>query len=121
MSVRQSFAFAWTGVRHILANERNARIHVAVALLAIVAGIVLQLSAEELSAVVFAIMAVFLAEIFNSAIEKTLDIVEPGHHEQVKLVKDMAAGAVLVAAVGAVLIGLIVFGPHLWETFWPAQ
>jgi len=85
-----------------------------VAVLVVSAALILQLPATEVAAVLFAILVVFLAEIFNTAIEKTLDLVQPDHHEQVRLVKDMAAGAVLVAAAGAVAIGIIVFGPHLW-------
>lgn len=114
MSFTRSLGYALTGVKAILRSERNARIHLVVAILAVGAALVLQLAATEVAAILFAILVVFLAEIFNTAIEKTLDLVQPGHHEQVKLVKDMAAGAVLVAATGAVVIGAIVFIPHLW-------
>ena len=115
MNFPKSFGYARVGLRYILRNERNARIHVVVALVAILAGLILNLTASELAAVVFAILVVFLAEILNTAIEKTLDLVQPDHHPQVKLIKDMMAGAVLVAAAGAVVIGVIVFVPHIWS------
>jgi diacylglycerol kinase len=101
----------------VLRNERNARIHLVFAILVLLAGLVFQVTPLELSAVVFAVIIVFLAEIFNSAFEKTLDIVSPGHHPTVKLVKDMTAGAVLFAAVGAVIIGVVVFLPHITKLF----
>jgi diacylglycerol kinase len=78
-------------------------------------GVYVGLSAVELAAIFFAVVVVFVAEITNTAIEKTLDLVEPGHHPQVGLVKDMAAGAVLVAAAAAVAIGVVIFTPYLVE------
>lgn len=111
----RSLGFARTGLGYILRRERNARIHVAIAVVVVLAGLIVGLSAEALAAVVFAIVMVFLAEIMNTAIEKTLDLVGPGQHPQVALIKDMMAGAVLVAAGGAIVIGVIVFIPHLWE------
>jgi diacylglycerol kinase len=71
-----------------------------------------------LAAILLAIIIVFFAEIMNTAFEKTLDLVEPNHHPQVKLIKDMAAGAVLITAVTAVAIGLVIFPPYLLA-LWP--
>ncbi len=110
--------YSLQGLRYILTHELNARIHLAVAILVLVSGLLLDLSNQALAAVFFAVLLVFLAEIFNSAIEKILDIIKPEHSEEVKLVKDMAAGAVLVASVGAFLLGAAIFVPAILEKLW---
>jgi len=79
----------------------------------------LQVSATELAAVFFAVILVFLAEIFNTAIERTLDLIDIRENAQIKLIKDMAAGAVLVAATAAVMIGVAIFAPYIVELIWP--
>jgi diacylglycerol kinase len=111
----RSLGHAWRGVRYVFRHERNARIHLVFCLLVFIMGVYVGLSAVELAAIFFAVVVVFVAEITNTAIEKTLDLVEPGHHPQVGLVKDMAAGAVLVAAAAAVAIGVVIFTPYLVE------
>ncbi len=108
-----SFKHAINGLRYVVRHERNARIHLVFAILVLVAGAIVKLSSLALAAVLFAIILVFLAEIINTAFEKTLDIVEPNHHPTVKLIKDMAAGAVLVTAVAAIIIGVVVFTPYV--------
>jgi len=104
---------AFIGVVFVIRVERNARIHLVFAVGALLLGVILGISNAELAAIVFAIILVFTTEVFNTALEKTLDLIEPGHNEQVRIVKDIAAGAVLVTAVGAIAIGLAVFLPHL--------
>jgi len=81
-------------------------------------GLLLRLTPGDLAAILLAVIVVFFAEIMNTAFEKTLDIVEPHHHPQVKLIKDMAAGAVLVTAIAAVAIGIVIFTPYL-AAIWP--
>ncbi|HSX01209.1 MAG TPA: diacylglycerol kinase family protein [Candidatus Saccharimonas sp.] len=115
-----SFRNALRGVLYVFENENNARIHLLFAIFAFVLGLVLQISGPELAAIFFAVVVVFVAEITNTAVEKTLDLVEPNHHPQVKLIKDMAAGGVLVAAVAALIIGVVIFTPHivnLWAQY----
>jgi diacylglycerol kinase len=111
---------AWHGVKHVFEHERNARIHLMFAVLAFVMGVWLHVSDAELAAVFFAVIIVFLAEVFNTAIERTLDLVHPEKSERVKLIKDMAAGAVLIAAAGAVLVGAAIFLPALVRMIWGA-
>lgn len=108
------------GVRHVFAHERNARIHLAAAVLALLIGLLLKVSSAELAAVFFAVILVFLAEIFNTAIERTLDLIDIKENPRIKLIKDMAAGAVLVAATAALLIGIAIFTPYIWEIIWPS-
>jgi diacylglycerol kinase len=98
----------------VLRNERNARFHLVVAVLVLGACAAFRVSVESFAAVVFAVMLVFVAEIVNSAIEKTLDIVEPNHNPAVGTVKDMAAAGVLVTAIGAAVVGLVVFVPEVF-------
>lgn len=110
-----SFKHAWHGVRYVFKHEANARIHLLFATVVTVVSLVLGLSHGDMAAVLFAVVIVFFAEIINTAFEKTLDIVEPNHHPQVKLIKDMVAGAVLVTAIAAVAIGVVIFTPYLAE------
>lgn len=121
MEIVKSFGYAIRGLRHVLAFERNARVHLLVAIGVISVGTILPLSPGELAAILVAVILVFLAEIINTAFEKTLDIISPEHHAQVRVVKDMAAGAVIVTAVGAVVIGAVIFWPYLAEAIWESQ
>ena len=99
----------------MLQHEPNMRFHLVAAVGVVIAAAAFRLPIEQWTALVFAITLVLLGEILNTAIEAVLDIVQPGHHELVKVVKDVAAGAVLVAATGAVVIALIVFVPRFWD------
>jgi len=87
------------------------------AIIALFLGLELRVTSAELATVFFAIVIVFLAEITNTAFEKTLDIVSPGHHPQVKIIKDMAAGAGLVAVIGAGIIGVMIYTPYIVRLF----
>ncbi len=113
-----SFGHAWRGIKYVVKHEKNARIHLLFAVMVLVAGLFLRLTTGDLGVVLLAIVIVFFAEIMNTAFEKTLDLVEPNHHPQVKLIKDMAAGAVMVTAVAAVVIGVEIFTPYLVQ-IWP--
>jgi diacylglycerol kinase len=110
-----SFGYAFSGLWHVLRTQRNARIHVVVALLAVAAGIFLRISAIEFALMFVAISGVFIAEMFNTALEACVDLASPQLHPLAKIAKDVAAGAVLVNAMLAVIIGLCIFGPHLWH------
>lgn len=117
-SLSKAITHSLRGLSYILKHELNARIHLAVAILVMVLGVFLDLNDRELAAIFFAVLLVFLAEIFNSAIEKILDIVRPEPSDQVRLVKDMAAGAVLVASLGAFILGVAIFFPVILERLW---
>ncbi len=106
---------------YVIRHERNARIHLAVAIAALALGFALDVSDFELASIFFAILIVFLAEITNTAFEKVLDIIHPDHDPRVRLVKDMAAGGVLVAAAGAAVIGLTIFTPYFLELLWQGR
>lgn len=108
-----SFKNAWKGLSVFVRQEHNAWIHCAMAILAILAGVLFRISPHEWIAVVFAIGLVISSEAINSAIERLADVVQPDRDERIRDVKDISAGAVLVCATTAFVIGLIVFLPKL--------
>ncbi len=109
----KSFSYAFKGLKYVLSSERNARLHLLFAMLALVASIVLRIGLEEWLFVVISITLVFFAEITNTAIEKTLDLISQENNQMVKLIKDMMAAAVLVTALGAIVVALIIFLPRV--------
>jgi len=107
------FGHAFSGLWYALRTQRNVRVHVLVALLAIIAGILLHISAVEFALIFVAITAVLITEMFNTVFELCIDLSTPEYHPLAKIAKDVAAGAVLLNAMLSVVIGLFVFGPHL--------
>jgi diacylglycerol kinase (ATP) len=110
-----SFRYAIRGVRHMVRHEPNMRFHLVAATGVLGAAAAFRLPLTEWSALVFAITLVMLGETLNTAIEAVLDLVQPERHELVGVVKDLAAGAVLVASVGATAIAAIIFLPRFWH------
>lgn len=109
----RSFRYAFRGIGYLVSGEHNAWIHCFAALAVLVCGFVFKLSAGEWIAVVFAIGFVFAMEAVNSALEALCDFVSPERREIIGRVKDLAAGAVLIAAISAAVIGGIVFIPKI--------
>ncbi|MDQ5943252.1 MAG: diacylglycerol kinase [Patescibacteria group bacterium] len=109
-----SFRYAFRGLKIVLSSEYNARLHLLFAILALVLSILLRISIEEWLFVVISIIMVFFAEIVNTAIEKTLDLISQKHNQLVKLIKDMTAAGVLVTAIGAIIVASIVFLPRIY-------
>lgn len=108
------FRYAFAGLWYALRTQRNMRVHVLIALIAIILGIVLRISAVEFALVFVAITGVFIAEMFNTVIELCVDLASPNYHPLAKIAKDVSAGAVLLSAMLSIVIGLFVFIPHLW-------
>jgi len=109
----RSFRHALRGIWITLSTQHNAWIHAVATTAAVGAGIALGIRREEWLAVVLAIMAVWMAEALNTAFESLCNVASPEFHPLVERAKDVAAGAVLISAIGAVVIGLLVFGPRL--------
>jgi diacylglycerol kinase len=109
----ESFTHAWNGMIYAFQTQRNARVHVALALLALTLGVALHLSAMEFAVIILAIVAVIAAEMINTVAEAIVDLVTDAYHPLAKIAKDVAAGAVLWSAIGAIAIGIVIFGPHL--------
>jgi diacylglycerol kinase (ATP) len=115
----RSFAHAGAGFYYVLRSQHNARIHAFVTLAVVAAGLGLEVSRLEWCWLVVAIAMVWAAEAMNTALETLADATQPHRDPLVGRAKDAAAGAVLVAAAGAALIGLLVLGPHLWALLRP--
>jgi diacylglycerol kinase (ATP) len=109
----RSFRYATRGVAMLVALQANARIHLAATVLAVVLGFVLNIKPWEWCAIVGAIGLVWTAEGINTALEALTDLVSPNEHPLAGRAKDIAAGAVLCAAIAAAAIGVIVFLPRL--------
>jgi diacylglycerol kinase len=111
----KSFVNAYSGLVALLKSEHNARVHLFIFAIVIVAGFVLRISAVNWIAVVFASGLVFVSECFNTAVENLSDVVSPEQNEKIKLVKDMVAAGVLISAIVSVIIGIIVFLPEIYK------
>ncbi|MBN1352464.1 diacylglycerol kinase family protein [candidate division KSB1 bacterium] len=111
----KSFKYAGQGIYTMLKSQQNAWIHAAATLLVCLAGIWFGLSSSEWCWIILACIAVWTAEALNTAFEFLADVASPGYHPLVKKAKDVAAGAVLIAAIGAAIIGIIILGPHLFQ------
>jgi len=109
----RSFKFAFVGMWTMLKTQHNAWVHACATLGVVAAGIFFGVSAAEWCWLVLAVMAVWTAEALNTAFEFLADVASPEFHPLVKNSKDVAAGAVLISAIGAVIIGLLVLGPHV--------
>ncbi|MBR8536818.1 diacylglycerol kinase family protein [Carboxylicivirga sediminis] len=109
----RSFKFALNGIKILLKEEHNARIHLLAAIGVVLAGVYFSLSPIEWVAVLLCIGFVFAMELLNSAIEALADLVSSEHWVLIKKAKDMAAAAVLVAALVAFVVGLLIFLPKL--------
>ena len=109
-----AFGHAFRGWAYVLKTQHNAWIHSTVAIIVIVLGLWLGLPPRDWAVLVLAIAMVFTAEFINTSIEAVVDLASPEHHPLAKVGKDVGAAAVLVAALSAVLIGLLILGPQLW-------
>jgi diacylglycerol kinase len=109
----RSFGHAFDGWWYVLRTQRNAWLHVAIALAAFGLAAWLRLSALEWAIIVLTTALVFAAEFFNTAIELVVDLASPQEHQLAKLGKDVAAAAVLLTALAAVFVGILVLGPPI--------
>ncbi len=108
------FGYAFHGLWYALRTQRNMRFHFVAALVVTLAGILLHLSASEFALLYVAITGVVISEMFNTICEICVDLAQPDYHPLARIAKDVAAGAVLLNAILAIVIGLFVLGPHLW-------
>lgn len=109
-----AFGHAFRGWGYVLRTQHNAWIHSVVAVVVVAVGLWLGLSPSNWAIIVITIAMVFTAEFINTAIEAVVDLASPVHHPLAKVGKDVGAGAVLVAALAGVVIGLLILGPPLW-------
>lgn len=112
-SLLASFRFASAGLWDVVRTQRNFRIHLGVTAVVIVMGLWLGVSRQEWASLLLSIGRVLVAEIFNTGAEALVDLTSPTYHPLAKRVKDLAAGAVLLSAGVAVVVGLLLLGPPL--------
>ena len=108
-----SFKYAFTGILKTIKTERNMKIHIFMMLLVIIFGIILKISILEWIICIILFSIVIAGELFNTAIENTVDIIMPKINDNAKIAKDASAGAVLILSIGSAIIGLIIFVPKL--------
>lgn len=109
----KSFTYAWKGIKRTVCCEHNMWIHMTIAVLTIIAGIVFEIQRMEWIAVILCIGMVSAAEAFNTAIERLVNLVSPEWQPLAGEVKDIAAGAVLICAIAAAFVGLMIFIPYI--------
>ena len=110
-----SIKHAFHGWWYVLQTQRNAWIHGLVATLVLIVGLWLGLPARDWAVLILTIAMVFAAEFINTSIEAVVDLATKEHHPLAKVGKDVGAAAVLIAALAAVLVGLLILGPPLLE------
>ena len=119
--LRKSFGYAFKGIDDVIEHEPNMKIHVVVAILVVIMAIILKVSIIEWIILVLLIGAVLAAETINTTIENLVDMYTKEYDEKAKIVKDTAAGTVLILAITSAIIGLIIFVPKiicLLESLW---
>ncbi len=109
-----SFRHAFGGLGFMLRTQHNAWLHAVATLLAVAAGVALGLGAADWKWLVLTIVMVWVAETMNTAFEHLCDVVSPDYHASVKVAKDVAAAAVLICALGAVVMAWLIFAPYLF-------
>lgn len=111
----KSFKFAIDGLKDLFKTQPNAKIHLLVALFVLIAGLLLNISIEEWAILCLTIAIVLAAEAFNTALEYLTDLVSPDFHPLAGKTKDVAAAGVLICAIGAVVVGVLIFGPRIYN------
>ncbi|WP_426489711.1 diacylglycerol kinase family protein [Hymenobacter sp. 102] len=114
-----SFGYAFRGVGAALRTEIHLWFHAAATVVVVALGLCFGLARWEWAAVALAVGAVWCAELVNTAIEAVVNLVSPDYHPLAGRAKDVAAGAVLVMALAALVVGLLIFGPRVWALLGP--
>ena len=110
----KSFGFAFKGIKLVFGSEANMKIHLFVSLLVVICGFIFSISSIEWMMCILCFGLVFGAEMINTSIENIVNLVSPEQNELAGKAKDIAAGAVLICAIAAAIVGLIIFVPKAW-------
>jgi undecaprenol kinase/diacylglycerol kinase (ATP) len=113
----KSFGYAFNGLKVLVIEEHNSRVHISASILVIILGVYFKINLIEWLFIVASIGAVISMEAINSALEGIADFISPDYHELIKKIKDLAAASVLVSALATFLIGLIIFIPKFMNLF----
>ena len=119
--LKKSFGYAFKGIDDVISNEPNMKIHVSVAILVVITAFLLKISMIEWIILVLLIGLVLAAEVINTTIENLVDMYTKDYNERAKVVKDTAAGTVLIFAITSAIIGLMIFVPKIilvLESLW---
>jgi diacylglycerol kinase (ATP) len=111
----KSFRYAFSGIAFMLRTQHNAWLHLVATIAVCMLGFVLKISAGDWRWILVAVVLVWVSEAVNTAFEHLCDVVSPEFHASVKRSKDVAAGAVLLTAMGAAILGAMIFLPYLWH------
>jgi len=115
--LKKSFGFALEGIDYALNSDQNLVVHFIIAFLVIIASIFLKVTTFEMAILGITILLVITTEMLNTSIEKAVDLVTKEHRVDAKIAKDVASGMVLITASGAVIIGILIFLPHILKFF----
>ena len=110
-----SFRFAFSGIQYVLRTQQNAWVHAVISVVVIGLGLWLRIPALSWALLALTMGMVWMAECLNTAVETIIDLVSPQPHPLAKIGKDVASAGVLLAAFSAVVVGLMVFGPPLFQ------
>ena len=110
-----NIGFAWKGIKKAFSEQRNLRFHFSAALAVVAAGFYFEITAEEWMALVLTIGLVVTLELLNTAVEGLVDLVSPQHQPLAGKIKDIAAGAVLIAAITSIIIGFLIFHKYVFN------
>ena len=113
----ESFKCAINGVKYVFSSQRNIIIQVIFGIIAIVLGFIFKISFFEWLMLSITIALVIFAEFINTAIETTVDLITEEYNEKAKIIKDVAAGAVLITALNSIVVGLIIFAARIINLF----
>lgn len=113
----QSFKYSFKGLFHAIRENRNMRIHATIAVIVMILGLVLGVGRFEMGIIGVMILLVIMAEMINTAIEEMVDLIVTEHKRQAKIAKDVASGMVLVAVMGSIIVGILIFVPHILKLF----
>jgi diacylglycerol kinase (ATP) len=114
---KKSFGFALSGIDYALNSDQNLVMHFIISFLVIIASILLDVSSFEMAILGVTILMVITTEMLNTSIEKAVDLVTKEHRMDAKIAKDVASGMVLITAIGSVIIGVLIFLPHILKFF----
>lgn len=115
--LKKSFSDAWHGVAYVYKNEQNFKIQIFSSIVVFIMMFVFELSKGEMIVILLLILLILILELLNSALEKFLDILKPRLQIHVALVKDIMAAMVLLASIGSVILGGMIFLPHIISIF----
>ena len=113
----KSFEHAFEGLEHSFKRDQNLRIHFFIAIFVVIASIFFKINPFEMGILGIMILLVMVTEMINTALERTVDLIVKEHREDAKIAKDVAAGMVFLTAAGSLIVGILIFLPHILKLF----